>query len=490
MDNALYKIPSSWKWVTLDDIGIVVSGGTPSTKDPEFWNGDIPWITPADLSEFEGVYIEEGARNISQTGLDYSSAYLLPSNSLVFSSRAPIGYVAITKNELATNQGFKNLILPSNLINVKYVYYYLGTIKELAENMASGTTFLELSAIKFKKIPIPIAPIEEQERIVEKIEELYSLLNKSKIELLKSKDASDKLIKKTIYNLFKALKKRKPLKELAIVSMGQSPESASFNTSGLGIPFFQGKKEFGKIYPLPEKYTTKAVKLANKNDILISVRAPVGDVNIANLDCAIGRGLGSIKFDGYNKFLFYYLDSIKSEIEQLGTGSTFSSISKGIIENIQIPYTETDNQIALIDELEIQLEIYQKMIDEIDHQIQNNEILKNKILKQAFQGDLSIQFDDDLSTISMLSHVELEKQNYLLLQKATSKKKKKEKVNHNLKNIIESNFKNMSFRYEDIVSLNILPLDKLSLDWGKLLDEGYIKKSYNSDTKQIQFIKP
>jgi type I restriction enzyme S subunit len=107
-------------------------------------------------------------------GLEYSSAYLLPANSVVFSSRAPIGYVAITKNELATNQGFKNLILPSELVNPKYVYYYLKTVKELAENMASGTTFLELSATKFRQIPFPLAPIEEQNSIVEKIEELFA----------------------------------------------------------------------------------------------------------------------------------------------------------------------------------------------------------------------------------------------------------------------------------------------------------------------------
>ena len=101
LNDKLSEIPKHWKWVTLDDIGIVVSGGTPSTKEPEFWNGNIPWITPADLSNYDDVYISKGRRNISQVGLDYSSATLLPENSLVFSSRAPIGYVAITKNKIA-----------------------------------------------------------------------------------------------------------------------------------------------------------------------------------------------------------------------------------------------------------------------------------------------------------------------------------------------------------------------------------------------------
>ena len=489
MSSSLFEIPKHWKWVTLDDIGIVVSGGTPSTKEPEFWNGDIPWITPADLSNHDKIYISKGNRNISQVGLEYSSAYLLPANSIVFSSRAPIGYVAITKNELATNQGFKNLIIPNEIVNSKYVYYYLKTIKELAENMASGTTFLELSAIKFKKIPFPLAPFEEQSRIIEKIEELFSLINKSNIELFKSREASYKLIKKTIHNLFQKIKEHKPLKEFAMIQMGQSPSSLSFNTSGEGMPFFQGKKEFTKLYPIPEKYTSKPIRLAKKNDILMSVRAPVGDVNIANLDCAIGRGLCSITFDGYNKFLFYYLDSIRSEIEQLGTGSTFNSISKVVIENIKIPITELQHQILIIDELETQIEIYQKLIDEIDQQIGNNEILKKKILEQAFQGNLSSTLEIDTHVLFLLDCINEEKQNYLNLQIVKQKKTKKSKTIHNLKTIIDLKFQNTVFRYEDFVNLNIFPLDKLSDEWNNLLKEGYIKKSYNSQIKQMQFTK-
>ncbi len=103
-----YKLPKEWRWVTLEDIGIIYSGGTPSTKEPEFWEGDISWITPADLSNYTEIYISRGKRNISKLGLDYSSATLLPKDTILFSSRAPIGYVAIAKNELATNQGFKN----------------------------------------------------------------------------------------------------------------------------------------------------------------------------------------------------------------------------------------------------------------------------------------------------------------------------------------------------------------------------------------------
>src|SRR5690606_15054318 len=184
------------------------------TKEPEFWNGNISWITPADLSDHNEVYISEGKRNISQVGLEYSSAYLLPANSVVFSSRAPIGYVAITKNQLATNQGFKNLILPTKIVNPKYVYYYLKTVKELAENMASGTTFLELSATKFKQIPFPLAPIEEQNSIVEKIDELFSELDKSNSDLKIAKTKTLLLLRTVLNSVFSEINSKYSLNEI------------------------------------------------------------------------------------------------------------------------------------------------------------------------------------------------------------------------------------------------------------------------------------
>ncbi|MFW5871803.1 MAG: restriction endonuclease subunit S [bacterium] len=143
-----YKLPEGWIWTTIGDIGIVKSGGTPSTRNKEFWGDDISWITPADLSGYNEKYISKGNRSISKLGLDYSSAKLLPVGTILFSSRAPIGYTVIAKNELATNQGFKNLI-PTKSINREYVYYYFTTLKSQAEKVASGTTFLELSATTF-----------------------------------------------------------------------------------------------------------------------------------------------------------------------------------------------------------------------------------------------------------------------------------------------------------------------------------------------------
>lgn len=176
------NLPEGWVWTTIGELGIIVSGGTPSTKNKEFWGSEISWITPADLSNYDEKYIAKGARDIAKIGLEHSSAKLLPQGAILFSSRAPIGYAVIAKNELATSQGFKNLI-PMGEINSEYIYYYFLTLKSKAEDVASGTTFLELSAEKFSKLSFPLCSLIEQKAIVNQINSLFSKLKEAELGL-------------------------------------------------------------------------------------------------------------------------------------------------------------------------------------------------------------------------------------------------------------------------------------------------------------------
>lgn len=171
------EIPQGWEIKTLGEIGKVVSGGTPSTSNKDNFDGEIAWITPADLSGYKEKYISKGKRNLSEQGLKNSSARLLPPNSILFSSRAPIGYVAIASNALCTNQGFKNLIPHSN-VSSEYIYYFLLHSKRLAESVASGTTFKEISATNFSKLPIPLPPLATQNQIVQILESKFTHLEK------------------------------------------------------------------------------------------------------------------------------------------------------------------------------------------------------------------------------------------------------------------------------------------------------------------------
>lgn len=172
----LWETPDNWCWTTISEIGDVVAGGTPSSKEPKYWGEDINWISPADLTGYSKKTIRKGKKSITNEGLKNSSAKVMPSGSIHFSSRAPIGYVVISAESLATNQGFKSLVPAPGIFN-EYVYYYLKASKQMAEKRASGTTFLELSGNTFGRLPIPIPPFNEQKRIVAKIEELFSELD-------------------------------------------------------------------------------------------------------------------------------------------------------------------------------------------------------------------------------------------------------------------------------------------------------------------------
>lgn len=153
-----------WKECTLSDLGTVVGGATPSTKDESnYENGNIPWITPKDLSAFTGRYIFSGERNITLKGLNSCSAQMLPKDTVLFSSRAPIGYVAIAGCPVCTNQGFKSIV-PNDKTDSLFLYYLLKYNKEKIENMGSGTTFKEVSGGTMRNIKV-IVPEDKDVQI-------------------------------------------------------------------------------------------------------------------------------------------------------------------------------------------------------------------------------------------------------------------------------------------------------------------------------------
>ena len=153
-----------WKSCTLSSLGTIVGGATPSTKTPDnYEGGTIPWITPKDLSRFAGRYISHGERNITEKGLNSCSAQMMPKHSVLFSSRAPIGYVAISNCEVCTNQGFKSIV-PNENTDYLFLYYLLQYKKKDIENLGTGTTFKEVSANTMKSVEVRV-PAEKYEQI-------------------------------------------------------------------------------------------------------------------------------------------------------------------------------------------------------------------------------------------------------------------------------------------------------------------------------------
>ena len=176
-EDVPFSLPSTWLWCRLDQVGMVVGGGTPTSSDSDnFTPGGtgIPWLTPADMGLHSGAYIAHGARDLTPRGLAGSSATLMPKCTILFTSRAPIGYVAIASQDVTTNQGFKSLV-PSSAVVPGYVALYFRAFKQRFETDAPGTTFKEVSGKLVAAFPFPLPPLEEQQRIVAKVDELMVL---------------------------------------------------------------------------------------------------------------------------------------------------------------------------------------------------------------------------------------------------------------------------------------------------------------------------
>ena len=157
-----------WKEVTLSELGTIVGGATPSTKITSFYDGNIPWLTPKDLSVNDNKYIFRGERNITEEGFKSCSCKMLPKGSILFSSRAPIGYVAIAANDMCTNQGFKSVI-PNDETDSEFLYYLLKYNKNNIASQGSGTTLAEVSGKTMKEIEVVVPKEKDDQRLIASI---------------------------------------------------------------------------------------------------------------------------------------------------------------------------------------------------------------------------------------------------------------------------------------------------------------------------------
>jgi len=183
-----------WKIYKLAEVAEIVGGGTPSTTNSDYWGGDIPWLTPRDLSTNKERFVSQGERNITPLGLANSSAKLLPTGTVLLTTRAPIGYLAIASNPICTNQGFKSLIPNNQMVDSLFLYYLLKNNVEYLKSVGVGTTFAEISGGALRKIEFgfPELPVQHQ------IAEILSVLD-DKIELNRQTNATLEAIAQAIF---------------------------------------------------------------------------------------------------------------------------------------------------------------------------------------------------------------------------------------------------------------------------------------------------
>lgn len=430
------NLPQSWLNTTLNEVGQVVSGGTPSTSKPEFWGGGVSWISPVDLSGNKAVYISKGGKSITELGLQNSSAKLMPAGSVLFSSRAPIGYVAIAANPLCTNQGFKSVV-PNGSINSLYLYYFLTSAKKQADELASGTTFKEISGTNFKCIQIPLPPLAEQQRIVAKIEELFSELDKG-IESLKKAQEQLKVYRQSVLKYAFEGKLTNPdvkegelpegwgnksLKELTIkadkVRLRDKNAEADFYYLDIGgIDNSRNKIVSHKTYKWKDA-PSRAQQIVFYKDILFStVRtylrniAQVNDEKFDNQICSSGFTVLRADNNTDSGYLFKYVlyEGFLTPLNELQTGTSYPAVRDEDVlsQQINLPKSK-EEQVKIVQEIESRLSVCDKIEESIEQGLQQAGALSQSILKSAFEGKLVPQDPNDEPASVLLERIKAER---------------------------------------------------------------------------------
>ena len=295
--------------------------------------------------------------------MNKSSAKLLPIGTILLSSRATVGECSINKKECTTNQGFQSLIPKENISN-EFVYYLIQTKRKDLIRKSCGSTFLEISANEVRKIVVSIPTIKEQDKIAK----LLSLLDE-RIST-QSKIIEDlKKLKSAISHILFSSKGAIHLSEIANVVMGQSPSSNAYNDQGLGMPLVQGNLDISNGKTTPRLYTAEFNQTTEKGNIILTVRAPVGEVAKATQKVCLGRGVCAIipHEENMSDFIYQYLTFYKFMWRRYEQGSTFTSINGSDVRNIFCPKVRNVSILTLLD---IKINIEERVVKQYQSQKQ------------------------------------------------------------------------------------------------------------------------
>ena len=395
-----------WKEVTLGEIGTIVGGATPSTKNTSFYDGNIPWLTPKDLSVNSNKYIFRGERNITEAGFKSCSCKMLPKGSVLFSSRAPIGYVAIAANDMCTNQGFKSVI-PNEETDSEFLYYLLKYNKDNIASQGSGTTFAEVSGKTMKDIEVVVPKEKEDQR---RIASILSSLDR-KIELNNKINADLEEMAQAIFkNWFVDFE---PFKDGKFVDseLGMIPEGWKVGTLGDITKNKSAKvKERNDVkvlspvttgeLVLSEEYFTKQVfsssiakyKIVNKGDFAYNpARVNIGSLGRNEFDfdgCVSPVYVVFSVQDGYENYfdLFRKTDFFKDSVASLAIGGVRQSLSYDDLSSIEV-IIPSENAVEEFNNL------YNQMKKTIKaNKLENSRLslLRDTLLPRLMSGELEV----------------------------------------------------------------------------------------------------
>jgi len=381
-----------WKEIKLENLGEIITGKTPSRRNPEDWGNEMLFITPTDYGGYR-KFAYFSNRNLSRKGIKRLKNKVLPKNSiLVTCIGSQMGLVVMNKKKAITNQQINSIIPKSEIADHNFLYYTLKGMQSRLRVLASGGTAVPiLNKGDFEKIKILLPPLPEQRAIAAVLSSLDD-----KIDLLHRQNETLEAMAETLFREWFIEQADEDWEEGTLgdefeIIMGQSPPGSSYNEEGIGTPMYQGNRDFGFRFPTNRVFTVQPKRFAQKYDTLISVRAPVGAQNMANEVCCIGRGVSAFRYKndpGNYTYTFYKLKSLMNEIKQYNqTGTVFGSISKTDFQQMKVLVPKEED-----------IQVFQNIAKPIDKRINNNSEqirtltqLRDTLLPKLMSGEIRVK---------------------------------------------------------------------------------------------------
>jgi type I restriction enzyme S subunit len=392
---------NGWQKKTLGEMCEVVNGGTPKTGVQEYWGGKHLWITPAEMGKRLSPYVNDTERKITDLGLRDSSAQMLPPNSVILSSRAPIGHLVINTKPMSTNQGCKGLV-PGSQLQYKFLYYYLSSIVDLLNSLGTGATFKELSGGKLKEVTVPVAPLTEQQRIIHILDTAFEGISTAKANAEKNLQNARALFKSHLQSVFThrgAGWVEKRLEQIGTTQTGSTPKTSDRANYGNFIPFVKpadfntdGSLDYDND-GLSEKGLAVARNVAAGSVLMVCIGATIGKCGYCDRDITTNQQINALTpfKDVSHKFVYYQMltENFQRRMLLSSAQATLPIINKSKWSALTVvlpPKLEEQKRIAakfesLCEETERLESIYQQKLTMLG-------TLKKSLLHQAFTGNL------------------------------------------------------------------------------------------------------
>lgn len=382
---------AGWEIKSLDNVTNIINGGTPKSAVSEFWGGEVAWLTPKDMGKLSNHNVSSTSRTITQLGLSKCSAKLIPENSIILSTRAPIGHLAINSVPMAFNQGCRGLV-PNDSLILKYLFHYLSANIDVMNGLGTGTTFKELSAGALKSLQIPLPPLEEQKRIVSILDEAFEGLNRARENAEANLKSAQELFDAT-FNTLLTSTKNKVAAEWSISALGELCE----NLDNKRVPITKNQRVEGSIpyygasgivdyvqghlfnEPLLLISEDGANLLARTYPIAFSIKGKTWVNNHAHV----------LRFDTAEtrRFVELYLNSIP--LDPYISGMAQPKLNQKKLMEIPIPIPNLLEQRRIIGLMDKCSDGYFQLESSYRTKLQDISDLRQSLLQKAFAGELT-----------------------------------------------------------------------------------------------------